>query len=60
MPERKKISEYRDALHEIAKPQTDVDRRKAVEGKAFKLGNEIYGEERKAKPKSKPGTKPRR
>jgi hypothetical protein len=59
MRERKKVREYRDALHEMAKPQKD-DRRKALEGKAAKLGTEIYGEERKAKPKIKPAGKPRR
>jgi len=58
MQERKKIREYRGALHEMAKPQKD-ERRKALEGKAAKLGNEIYGEERKAKPRIKPGAKPR-
>lgn len=59
MPERKKVRDYRGALHEMAKPQKDA-RRKKLEGKAAKLGNEIYGEERKAKPRTKPGSKPRR
>jgi hypothetical protein len=59
MPERKKIREYRGALHEMAKPQREKSRRK-LEGKAAKLGTEIYGEERKAKPKIKPAGKPRR
>ncbi|HEY1382236.1 MAG TPA: hypothetical protein VGF43_01405 [Dongiaceae bacterium] len=59
MPERKKIRDYRGALHEMSRPQKD-DRRKRLEGKAAKLGNEIYGEERKAKPKIKPGNKPQR
>jgi hypothetical protein len=59
MAERKKIREYRGALHEMAKPQKD-ERRKTLEGKAAKLGTEIYGEERKAKPKMKTNTRPRR
>ena len=59
MPERKKIRAYREALHRMAKPQTD-EGRKALEGKAAKLGTEIYGEERKAKPKTKTDGKPRR
>jgi hypothetical protein len=59
MAERKKIREYRDALHEMPKPRKK-SRRKSLEGKAAKLGAEIYGEERKAKPKTKGGAKPRR
>ena len=59
MPERKKIRTYRKTLHEIAKPQTRR-RKDELEGKAAKLGTEIYGEERKAKPKTRPGRKPRR
>ena len=63
MAEREKIRDYRKTLHELAKPQRD-ERRKALEGKAAKLGTEIHGEERKGKPASKPGskaaTKPRR
>ena len=59
MPERKKIREYRDALRKMAKPQKE-ERRKNLEGKTAKLGIEIYGEERKAKPKTKAGTKPGR
>jgi hypothetical protein len=59
MPESKKIKAYRETLHELAKPQTNR-RKKELEGKAAKLGTEIYGEERKAKPKIKPGNKPRR
>jgi len=53
MPERKKIRAYRETLHEMAKPQTG-ERRKRLEGKAATLGTEIYGEERKGKPKTKP------
>jgi hypothetical protein len=59
MPESKKIKAYRKTLHEMAKPQTPQDKRE-LEGKAAKLGTEIYGEERKAKPKTRPGNKPRR
>jgi hypothetical protein len=59
MAESKKIRQYREALHEMAKPQSEV-RRKELEGKAAKLGTEIYGEERKGKPKARPGNKPRR
>lgn len=59
MPDRKKTREYREALHEMAKPQQDR-RRKHLEGKAAKLGTEIYGEERKGKPKTKADAKPRR
>lgn len=59
MTERKKIKEYRDSLQDMTKPQPD-HRRKELEGKAAKLGAEIYGEERKGKPKSSPGGKPRR
>ena len=59
MPESKKIKAYRKTLHEMAKPQ--IHRRKSeLEGKAAKLGTEIYGEERKAKPKTRPDGKPRR
>ncbi|HET6620137.1 MAG TPA: hypothetical protein VFG64_09360 [Dongiaceae bacterium] len=58
MAERKKIREYRDALHGMARPQKE-GRRKSLEGKAAKLGTEIYGEERKAKPKTRGGAKPR-
>jgi hypothetical protein len=58
MVERKKIREYREALHEMARPQEE-GRRKGLEGKAAKLGAEIHGEERKAKPKTKGGAKPR-
>jgi|RhiMethySRZTD1v2_1073278.scaffolds.fasta_scaffold00621_26 hypothetical protein len=53
MAERKKIREYRQTLHEMAKPQTSA-RRKHLEGKAAKLGTEIHGEESKGKPKTKP------
>jgi len=59
MAESKKIKRYREALHEMAKPQSDA-RRKELEGKAAKLGTEIYGEERKGKPRVKLGGKPRR
>jgi hypothetical protein len=59
MAESKKVRRYREALHDLAKPQ-DETRRKELEGKAAKLGTEIYGEERKGKPKIKPGNKPRR
>ena len=33
---------------------------KELEGEAAKLGTEIHGEERKGKPKIRPGNKPRR
>jgi hypothetical protein len=61
MPESKKIKAYRETLHEMAKPQRK-ERQKELEGKAAKLGTEIYGEERKGRPKIKikPGNKPRR
>jgi hypothetical protein len=59
MAESKKIKEYRKTLQDMSKPQSE-QRRKELEGKAAKLGTEIYGEERKGKPKIKPGTKPRR
>ena len=59
MAESKKVKEYRKALHDMAKPQPEK-RRKELEGKAAKLGSEIYGEERKGKPKVKPANKPRR
>jgi hypothetical protein len=53
------IREYREASHEMASPRKE-SRRKSLAGKAAKLGAEIYGEERKAKPKTKGGAKPRR
>jgi len=59
MKESRKIKEYRKALQDMAKPQSE-ERRKVLEGKAAKLGTEIYGEERKGKPKIGPGDKPRR
>lgn len=59
MPESKKIKEYRDTLQDLAKPHSET-RRKELHGKSSKLGTEIYGEERKGKPKTKPGGKPRR
>ena len=59
MAESKKIKRDRETLHEMAKPQSEA-RRKELEGKAAKLGTEIYGEERKGKPKVQPGGKPRR
>jgi hypothetical protein len=59
MAESKKIKAYRKSLQDMAKPQTE-ERHKVLEGKAAKLGTEIYGEERKGKPKSSPGGKPRR
>jgi len=59
MKESRKIKEYRKSLQDLAKPQSK-ERRKELEGKAAKLGTEIYGEERKGKPKIKPGGKPRR
>ena len=58
MAESKKIKEYRKTLQDMAKPQPE-ERRKVLEGKAAKLGTEIYGEERKGRPKIKPGNKPR-
>jgi len=59
MAETKKIRRYRETLQDMAKPQTE-ERHKVLEGKAAKLGTEIYGEQRKGKPKTKPGDKPRR
>jgi hypothetical protein len=59
MAESKKIKAYRKSLQDMAKPQTE-QRRKVLEGKAAKLGTEIYGEERKGKPQIRPGDKPRR
>jgi hypothetical protein len=59
MPESKKIKEYRETLQDMAKPRGKRNK-KELEGKAAKLGTEIYGEERKGKPETKPGNKPRR
>jgi hypothetical protein len=59
MAESKKVKKYRETLQEMAKPQPEAQR-KELEGEAAKLGTEIYGEERKGKPKIKPGDKPRR
>jgi hypothetical protein len=53
MAESKKIRRYRETLQDMAKPHTE-ERRKVLEGKAAKLGTEIYGEQRKGKPKTKP------
>lgn len=52
MPERKKIKEYRETLRGLAKPRK-AQQRKELEGKAAKLGIELYGEERKGKPSVK-------
>lgn len=59
MAESRKVKEYRKSLRDMAKPQPE-EQRKALEGKAAKLGTEIYGEERKGKPKTDTGGKPRR
>jgi hypothetical protein len=59
MAESKKIRRYRETLQDMAKPHSE-ERHKVLEGKAAKLGTEIYGDERKGKPKIKPGDKPRR
>ncbi len=59
MTESRKVKDYRETLQDMAKPQSE-ERRKVLEGKAAKLGTEIYGEERKGKPKIRPGDKPRR
>jgi hypothetical protein len=59
MAESRKIRDYRKTLQDMAKPQSE-ERHKVLEGKAAKLGTEIYGEERKGKPKIEPGNKPRR
>jgi hypothetical protein len=56
MPESKKIKAYREAVHELARPH-GKQRKKVLEGKAAKLGTEIFGEERTGKPETKPGTK---
>ena len=44
MAESKKIRRYRETLQDMAKPQTE-ERHKLLEGKAAKLGTEIYGEQ---------------
>lgn len=49
MPDRKKVREYRETLHQMAQDRAGT--RKELEGKAAKLGVEIYGEERKGKPR---------
>ncbi len=59
MPESKKVKDYRKALQDMAKPQGKRSK-KELEGKAAKLGTEIYGEERKGKPKARRGDKPHR
>jgi hypothetical protein len=59
MAERRKVREYRESLHEMAKPQNEKRRRELL-GKSSKLGTEIHGEERKGRPKTQPGSKPRR
>lgn len=59
MAESRKIREYRETLHEMAKPQTAA-RQKHLAGKAAKLGTEIHGEESKGRPKAKTAGKPRR
>jgi hypothetical protein len=59
MAESRKVRRYRETLHDMARPQPEA-RHKVLEGKAAKLGTEIYGEERKGKPKTRPGDKPRR
>lgn len=59
MPESKKVKEYRKTLQEMAKPH-GKRHKKVLEGKAAKLGTEIYGEERKGKPNIKPRAKPKR
>ena len=59
MTESRKIREYRKSLQDMAKPQTE-ERHKVLEGRAAKLGTEIYGEQRKGKPRTEPGRKPRR
>jgi hypothetical protein len=59
MAESRKIRAYRKTLQDMAKPQPE-ERRKALEGESAKLGTEIYGEERKGKPRTKPGGAPRR
>jgi hypothetical protein len=61
MPERKKVREYRDTLHKMARGEAqDETTVKKLEGKAAKLGVEIYGEERKGKPRTKVTGRPRR
>jgi hypothetical protein len=57
MPESKKIKAYREATQELAKPH-GKRHKQVLEGKAAKLGTEIYGEESKGRPQSKPGSKP--
>ena len=59
MPESKKIKAYREAVQELAKPH-GKQHRKVLEGQEAKLGTEIYGKERKGKPKVKLGNKPRK
>jgi hypothetical protein len=61
MPDRKKVREYRDTLHKMARGGAqDETKAKELEGKAAKLGVEIYGEERKGKPQTKTKGRPRR
>ena len=59
MKESRKVKVYRETLQDMAKPQSE-EGRKVLEGKAAKLGTEIYGEERKGKPKARRGDKPHR
>jgi len=59
MAENRKIKAYRKVLQDMAKPHSE-QRHKVLEGKAAKLGTEIYGDERKGRPKTKLSGKPRR
>lgn len=55
MVNRSKERVYRETLHELAKTGAGKDqelKRRKLEGKAAKLGLELYGEERKGKPKT--------
>lgn len=57
MAESGKIKEYRHALQALAAPASApqdgaTERRRNLEGKAAKLGAEIHGEERAAKPRA--------
>jgi hypothetical protein len=59
MIERKKVREYREALHEMARPQEEAAAR-AWRARPPSSAAEILGEERKDKPETKGGAMPRR
>lgn len=59
-PERDKVTDYRDTLHQAAKAGREAGSpgQADLEGKAAKLGLEIQSEESKAAPQKSPGKKP--